>query len=45
MKDVLLAPEYDVETISSQTLENLMKFLDMAPHEKAKTINMKFHSR
>lgn len=44
VKDVMLAPQYDVETITTQTLENLMKYLDMTPHEKAKTINMKFHS-
>ena len=44
VKDIQIAPEYDVETITPETLENLMKFLDLVPNETAKTINMKFHS-
>ena len=45
VKDVAVTPEYDVNTITPVTLENLMKFLDLVPYEKAKMINMKFHER
>ena len=45
VRDIQISPEYDVETITPDTLDNLMKFLDMIPNENQKTINMKFHSR
>jgi hypothetical protein len=45
VRDIHIAPEYNVETISTETLDNLMKFLDLVPNENTKTINMKFHSR